>query len=200
LFFIQELAGLNLFAVFTGFILSWYFGETDFDYHPDRLIGSLVGYIEKSVYRQGTAREGLKATLISIALTFAAASIILTLVKNAGLFWYFVFSVFFIYSSANSFFQEHKTDSNLFVGYLYYAAPVLLYSALFGPAAALIYRVLPVMKHMNGTRMEPFREYGKPAEKALEWVNKPAELIVPLIVIVTGYMRRFVRYVKSFRP
>jgi adenosylcobinamide-phosphate synthase len=86
-------------AVFAAFILDKAFGDPDFQLHPIRIIGSIISYTEKSLYRKGTFKEGVIAGVINILAVLALTAFILYFAAKAGIVWYFTVSTVIIYFS-----------------------------------------------------------------------------------------------------
>lgn len=191
---------LNVFSVLFAAVLGWYFGGADFSLHPDKLHGSLVSYLEKSIYRAGSYKEGLYALLAGLASVFVVSSILFYFIGKAGWFWYLVFSTAAIYLSISRDFSEVDEDSSAAVEYLNYAMPVLFYSLIFGPIAAVMYRLLPVMRSMLPTTSSRYAQFSEPVEGAYRTLRDIANLLIPVMVYAGMSIRKFVRFLKSYIP
>jgi len=189
-----------MFSLFLAIVLSWYFGGYDFRLHPDRLIASLVSYSEKSLYREGSSKEGTIALLVNMAGVFGVSSLLFYFIRNAGSFWYFLFSTLVIYWVISPRFTKAQFDRNTSINFMNYAMPVILYAFLFGPIGGLLYRVLPVASHMNPVTIEKYKDFGAPTEKTHIVLTDIALLFVPVFVYLADIIRKIVRYIKSFRP
>jgi len=187
-------------SVFAAFILSWYFGGVDFYLHPDRIIGSIISYSEKSIFRTGSYQEGLIAMGLNLSIVFFITALFLYFTSNTGTMWYFTFSTLIIYLSINKRCTDSLDSSNAAMNYLTYAMPVLFYSLLFGPIGAPIFRTLPLTLRMLPTSKPKYKEFSKPAHQVYTVTNDIANMLIPIIIILIDWVRKFVRFLKSFRP
>lgn len=187
-------------AVFFASVLSWYFGGVDMHLHPDRLIGSLVSYTEKSVYRKGTFREGIYALLINLAGVFGFTSLLLYFTDNAGSFWYFLFSVLIVYFCINIRMTGVSAAKSTSETYLSYSMPVIAYSFLLGPIGAVLYRTLVTMVYMLPADNERYRNFTRPASQTLMVLSDAANLLTPVLVFAVSAFRNGIRYLKSLLP
>ncbi|PLX66331.1 MAG: hypothetical protein C0602_11745 [Denitrovibrio sp.] len=200
MFFTGSLICANILSLILAVVLSWYFGGHDFRMHPDRLIASFISYSEKSVYREGSFKEGVIALSLNLAFVFGVSALLFYFIKNAGILWYFTFSTLVIYWLINPRFTKSKSDSNIAINYMNYALPVIVFSFLFGPVGALLYRTIPLTAHMNPVTIDKYSEFGEPAEKTFTVLSDAALLLVPLIIYLSSAMRRLIKYIKSLRP
>jgi cobalamin biosynthesis protein CobD/CbiB len=198
--FSGELVYLNMLSLGFAVSLSWYFGGIDFYLHPDRMIGSLVSYAEKSVFRYGTYKEGLISLILTVLAVFGIASLLLYFTDNAGGVWYFALSSAMIYFSITARFSTYEKSRSTLENYLNYAMPVILYTFLLGPSAAIVFRIFPIAVSMTPVKVEKFAEYGKPTEQTYTLLRDTACLLVPFIMWITSNMQSFVRKLKMYRP
>lgn len=199
LFFTGQAACMNMFSLFLAVILSWYFGGFDFRLHPDKIIASLVSYSEKSFYREGSSREGTIALIINLAAVFGVSTLLFNFIRNAGSFWYIIFSTLIIYWAITPRFTRAKPERSTSLNYMNYALPVILYALLLGPVGALLYRVLPINTHMNPVSIDKYKSFGEPVEKTYTVLTDMALLFVPVLRYISDIVRQTVRYLKSFR-
>lgn len=96
---LSSLIYADFLAVFAAFLLDKAFGDPDFQLHPVRIIGSVISYTEKALYREGSFKEGLVAGIINIITTVLGAGIVLYFAAKAGIVWYFLMSTLIIYFS-----------------------------------------------------------------------------------------------------
>ncbi|ADD68569.1 hypothetical protein Dacet_1805 [Denitrovibrio acetiphilus DSM 12809] len=200
MFFTESILYINIFSLILGICLSWYFGGTDFPFHTDRLIASFVSYCEKAVYREGSFKEGAIALTLTLLMVFGVTSLLLYFTKNAGSLWYFILSTFIIYTSINERFSTFQQSGSMGQNFLQYALPVVFYSIIAGPVAAVLFRTLPVIAYMNPTKVEKFQQFGEPAEQTYNILRDTANVLIPVLLWITVNMRKSVRYLKSFRP
>lgn len=187
-------------SLFFAVILSWYFGGHDFRLHPDRMIASFISYSEKSLYREGSFKEGTFALVLNLVFVFGVFSLLFYFIRNAGNFWYFVFSTFVIYAVINQRFTKSEPDSRTSVEYMNYAMPVIAYTFLFGPAGALLYRTLTLCAHMHPATIEKYSEFGQPADKTLTLLRDAALLLVPALTAAASAVKKSIRFMKKFAP
>lgn len=198
--FFSDVLLLNILSLFAATVLSWYFGEVELSFSPDKLLASLVSYSEKSLFRDGSFREGLYALIMCSVVVLGSSHIFFLFVKDAGGFWYSVISVFIIYSCISKRFSRFKEDQNTAVNYMGYSLPVILYTLLLGPVGALLFRLLAIFSHMNPARIERYGEYGQPAQKTYMVLRDLANLFIPVFKFIAEKLKKVMRFLRSFRP
>jgi len=197
--FAGDLLILNILSLIFAVSLSWYFGGIDFYLHPDRMIGSFISYSEKSIYREGTYKEGLVALILNILMVSAVTSLLLYFTKNAGLFWYFTLSTALIYFSITDRFSTYISSRSAVENYLNYAMPVILYTLLLGPLAAIVFRIFPIATSMNPIKVDKFAQFGKPTDQSYALLRDSANLLIPFIMWITSFFEGIVRKIKYLR-
>jgi cobalamin biosynthesis protein CobD/CbiB len=190
---------LNIASILFGLVLSWYCGGANFYLHPDRFIGSIISYMEKWLFRDGTYKEGLYAMVFSLISVFLLSLVLLYFAGRAGWFWYFAFSSAMVYFSINEKHAIYERDPNAVLNFLNHALPVIFYSFLIGPAAAPAVRALPVMSAMM-PEGGYHREFGRSAREFYSTVSGSANLLNPLILFLFAAFKEALKKLRRRFP